>query len=155
MHRAKAHLNFRLGLLDVLGVGIARQILVRPGMGAKRHAGREHLFGDLRMPACVLADLEEGGLQAFVGQRLEHGRRVARPGTIVEGQDDFLVAQEVILLEMLKAEAGTAGRVDFDDAGQPHAARLIARRNGGHRRRRLRLCRGGARSGRRRRGRLR
>jgi hypothetical protein len=29
VHRADTHLNFRLGLLDVLGVRVARQILMR------------------------------------------------------------------------------------------------------------------------------
>src|SRR5262249_60004837 len=92
---------------------------------------RDRLLGDLRMPGCVLADLEEGRLEAFVGKYLEHGGRVAWPGTVVEGQDDFLVAQEVILLEMLEAEAGTAGGIDLDDPGEPHAAGSVARRNGG------------------------
>ena len=45
LHRTDAHLDFRLGLFDVLGVGVARQILMRPGMGADRHAGRNHLLG--------------------------------------------------------------------------------------------------------------
>jgi hypothetical protein len=99
-------------------------------MRADGHAGVDHLLGDLRMPGGVLADLEEGRLQTFVGQRLEHGRRVPRPGTIVEGQDDFLVAEEVILLEMLKAEAGTADGIDLDDPREPHAAGLVAGRNG-------------------------
>src|SRR5262249_51726516 len=113
VHRADTHLDFRLGLLDILGVWVASQILMRPGMGANRNAGRDRLFGDLRMPAGVPTDLEEGCFQAFVGQRLENGLRVARPRTVVEGQDDFFITQEVILLEMLEAEAGTAGRVDL------------------------------------------
>ena len=128
MHRADTHLDFRLGLFDVLGVGVARQILVRPSMGADCHAGREHLLGDLRMPGRVLADLEESRLEAFVGQRPEHGERVAGPRAVVESQDDFLVAQEVILLEVLEAEAGTAGGVDFDDTRQAHAVGLVAGR---------------------------
>jgi hypothetical protein len=90
---------------------------MRPGMATDRHAGGNHLLGDLRAPSGVLADLEEGRLQAFVGKLLEHGGRVARPRAVVEGQDDFLVAQEVVLLEMLEAEAGTAGRIDLDNAG--------------------------------------
>ena len=57
----------------------------------------------------MLADLEECRFQAFVGQRLENGRRVARPRPVVEGQNDCLAAQEVVLLEMLETEAGTAG----------------------------------------------
>jgi hypothetical protein len=61
IYRAEAHLDFRFGLLDVLGVRVARQILMRPGVGAKRHAGRDYQLGDLRMPGRVLAYLEEGG----------------------------------------------------------------------------------------------
>ena len=45
---------------------------------------------------------------------------------VVESQDDFLVAQEVILLEVLEAEAGTAGGVDFDDTRQAHAVGLVS-----------------------------
>ena len=37
-----------------------------------------------RMPGRMLADLEEGRFQAFVGQCLEHGGRVARPRAVVE-----------------------------------------------------------------------
>ena len=85
-------------------------------MGADGHAGLDHLLGDFRVPSGVLADLEKRRLQALVGQCLEHGGRVARPRAIVEGQNNFLVAQEVILLEVLEAEAGAAGRVDLDDA---------------------------------------
>ena len=76
---AEAQLDFRLRLLDILGVGIARQILVRPSVGAKRHSGCEHLLGDLRMPSRMLADLEEGRFEAFVGQRLDHGGGIAGP----------------------------------------------------------------------------
>src|SRR6476646_1815652 len=83
VYRADTHLDFRLGLLDVLGVRVARQILMRPSMGADYHAGRNHLLGNLRMPARVLTDLKEGCSEAFVGERLEHRRRIARPGTIV------------------------------------------------------------------------
>src|SRR5262249_61337180 len=101
------------------------------GMVADRNAGRDHLLGDLRMPGRMLADLEEGRFQAFVGQCLEHGWRVTRPRTVVEGQEDFLVAQEVILLEMLEAEARTASSIDLHDSGQAYAAGLVAGRNGG------------------------
>ena len=47
----------------------------------------------------MLADLEERRLDAIVLQRLEHHRRVFGPRPVVEGQHDFLVAQEVVLLE--------------------------------------------------------
>ena len=96
--------------------------------------------GDLRVPSRVLADLEEGRFQTFVGQRLEHGRRVAAKDRR-RRSDDFLVTQEVILLEMLEAEAGAAGGIDLDDPREPHAARLIAQRNGRGCRRGLRLRR--------------
>ena len=49
----------------------------------------------------MLADLKERGFQTLIGQRLEHRRRVLRPGAVVEGQDNLLVAQEVVLLEVL------------------------------------------------------
>ena len=70
----------------------------------------------------MLADREEDRLDAFGGQRLEHGRR-GRPRAVVEGQHDFVVAQEVVLLEMLEAEARTAGGVDLDRAGDAERIR--------------------------------
>ena len=56
----------------------------------------------------------------------EHGGGVLGPRTVVEGQHDFAGAQEIVLLEMLEAEARPAGRVDLDDARKAHAARLVA-----------------------------
>src|SRR6185312_4531200 len=41
---------------------------------------------------------------------------------VVEGQHNFLVAQEVIGLEVVEAEAGTTGGVDLD--GTLHAERV-------------------------------
>ena len=46
-------------------------------------------------------------------ERREHGRGVLRPGAVVEGQHDLAFAQEVVALEMLEAEARTAGGVDL------------------------------------------
>ena len=60
---------------------------------------------------------------------LSDGHGVLRPGTVVEGQHHFLVAQEIVLLEMLEAEARAAGGVDFDYARKAHAARLVAGRD--------------------------
>ena len=139
MHGAVAHFDFLLGLFEILGVRIPRQIPVRPSVGPDRHAGVDHLFGDFGMPRRVLADLEECRLQTFVGQRLEDGGRVRRPRTVVEGQNDLLVAEEVVLLEVLEAEARAAGGVDLDDARQTHAARFVAWRNVARRRRGLAL----------------
>src|SRR5262249_33656840 len=44
------------------------------------------------------------------------GGRIHRPRTIIECQHHLLVAEEVQLLEVLEAEAGTAGGIDRDDA---------------------------------------
>ena len=128
VHGADAHLDFLFGQFEIAGVRVPGKILVRPGMRADRHSGCDHLLGDFRMPGRVLADLKEGRLETLVGERLEHGQGVLRPGTVVEGQHHFLVAQEIILLEMLEAEPGPAGRIDFDDARKAHPARLVARR---------------------------
>jgi hypothetical protein len=75
---------------------------VRPGVRADRHPGFNDLLGYFRIPHRVLADLKERGFQTLIGQRLEHRRRVPRPGAVVEGQDDLLVAQEVVLFECSK-----------------------------------------------------
>src|SRR5258708_32639626 len=80
---------------------LAVQVRMRPGMGADAMAGRRHLFENFGMVGRVLADREEHRLGAFIRERFEHGGRVYRPGTVVEGQHDFLVRQEVELLEML------------------------------------------------------
>ena len=74
----------------------------------------------------VLADREEQALGAFVRERLQHGGRVDRPRTVVERQHDFLLSEEVELLEMLEAEAGAARRVDLDDAGHTQRVRIGA-----------------------------
>ena len=89
---------------------------------------------DLGVPAGMFADREEQRLGALVGQRLEHGRRIARPRAVVEGQHDFVVLQEVVGLEVLEAEAGTAGGVDLDDAGNAERVRVVALGRGRSRR---------------------
>ena len=121
-HRRDALLDFGLGLVR----RHLRQVLVRPGVRADGVAGRRHLLQDFGMPAGMLADREEQRLGALVGQRLEHGRRVARPRAVVEGQHDFFVAQEVIGLEVLEAEAGAAGGVDLHHAGDAERVRIVA-----------------------------
>ena len=76
-------------------------------------------------PDRMLADGEERRLHALVGQRLEHGRRIAEPRTVVEGEHHFAGPQEVILLEVLEAKTGATGGVDFHDplhAFQPQCA---------------------------------
>ncbi len=89
---------------------------MRPGVAADRVAGGGHLLGDFRMPDRVFTDLEERGFEAIIGKRLEHSRRVIRLRSVVEGQHDFVGAQEVVLLEMLEAEPRSTGRIDLNNA---------------------------------------
>src|SRR5260221_10654748 len=103
------------------------QVRMRPGMGAGAVAGRNLPFENFGMVGRVLADREKHRLGAFIGKRLEHGGRVYRPGTVVEGQHDFLVRQEVELLEMLEAETWPAGSVDFHHAADAERIRIGAR----------------------------
>src|SRR6266404_8166661 len=121
---------------------LAVQVRMRPSMGADAMAGRRHLFENFGMVGRVLADREEHRLGAFIRERFEHGGRVYRPGTVVEGQHDFLVRQEVELLEMLEAETWPAGSVDFHDAADTECIRIGAR--GLWLRRNGRLCRNGS-----------
>src|SRR6187551_1107522 len=86
---------------------------------------RRDLLHDLWMPAGVLADRKEERLGALVGERLEYRRCVARPRTIVEGQDDFVVAQEVVGFEMLETEPGSPGGVDLNRASNAERIRVV------------------------------
>ncbi|MEY9121603.1 hypothetical protein ABIA09_001165 [Bradyrhizobium yuanmingense] len=128
LHRCKAFLDLVLALrfVELLVV----QVGVRPGVGADGVAGCVDLLEDLRLVGRVLADDEEDSGGAFVRECLQHRGRVARPGAVVEGQHDLLVAQEVELLEMLEAEAGTTRGVDLDRAGDAEGARRVAGRAG-------------------------
>jgi hypothetical protein len=40
-----------------------------------------------------------------MGERGQHGGRVARPGAVVEGEDDLTGFQEIVLLEVLESKA--------------------------------------------------
>ena len=51
------------------------------------------------------------------GERGEHGRGVARPGAIIEGEHDLARPQEIVALEVLEAETGPAGGVDLHHPG--------------------------------------
>ena len=99
---------------------------MRPGVRADGMAGRGHLPQNFGMIGGVLADREEHRLGAFIGERLEHGGRIGRPRAVVECQHDFLVGQEVELLEMLEAEARSAGGVDFHHAADAQRIRIGA-----------------------------
>jgi hypothetical protein len=49
-----------------------------------------------------------------------------RPGAVVEGQDDLAFAQRKSASEVLEAEAGPAGGVDLDRAGDAQAVGIAA-----------------------------
>ena len=93
--------------------------------------GRLDLFQNVGMIRRVLADDEKRCLETVVGERLEHLRR-RDPRPVVESEDDFSILQEVVILEMLEAEPGTARRVDLDSAR--HRKRVGVRAFGGGRR---------------------
>ena len=121
--RADAFLDFFLGLLraDIL----APEIGMAPGMGADRVTARGDLLQNFRVIGRVLADDEECRLHALLGQCRQNLRR-CRPRAVVEGEQNLLVTQEVVLLEMLEAETGTAGGVDLNSAGDPERVRVLA-----------------------------
>src|SRR5262249_454911 len=97
------------------------------GMTADRHSGGSELFSQIGAPSCVFTDLKECRLGAVVLQRLEHHRRVSRPGTVVEGQSDFLIAQEIILFEILGSECGATGCIAFNDSREAECVRIVGR----------------------------
>src|SRR5215469_18119455 len=112
---------------------------MRPGVIADGHSGRGDFPGYIRPPSGVLADLKKGCFDAIVFERLQHHRGVFGPRAVVEGQYDFFVAQEVVLLEVLGSECRTASGVDFDDARETDGVGIVASWNGlGGRRRRRR-----------------
>src|SRR5262245_62341057 len=58
---------------------------------------------------------------------------MSRPWTVIEGQDDLLIAKKIVGLEMLESEAGSASRVDLDNAGNSKGVGIIAFRGCGSR----------------------
>src|ERR1051325_1179026 len=98
-------------------------------MTANRHSSGGELFSQIGAPSRVLTDLKEGCFGAVVLQRLEHHRRVSRPGAVVEGQCHFLITQEIILFEMLGAERRTTCRVDLNNSREAERVGIVARRS--------------------------
>src|SRR6266699_864011 len=84
-----------------------------PSMAADRVPGLGHLLDKLGVPDGVLADREERRLDAVRRQCGEHGWRIVRPGSVVEGEHHLLVAEEIMLLEVLEPEARPASGVDL------------------------------------------
>src|SRR6516165_11009094 len=130
-HRRYAHLDLGLGLV----VRQLRQILVRPGVGADGMAGLGDFLEQLGVITSVLADGEEHCLGAVFGERFQYALGVARPGAVVESEHYFLVAQEVIDLEVLEPKARAAGSVDLHDALDAKRIRIFTLGLRGSRRR--------------------
>ena len=61
----------------------------------------------------MLADRKEDTGRAFVLKRLQNRWCIDRPRAVVEGEDDFLIAKEVELLEMFKAKTQRAPIIDI------------------------------------------
>ncbi len=97
-------------------------------------AGRGHLLEDSGLVGCVQADREEDRLGAVGGERRQHHLGVLRPGPVVEGQHDLALAQKVVALEMLEAEARAAGGVDLHGAGNAERVGIAGARHRGGRR---------------------
>src|SRR5579872_3169933 len=105
-------------------------------MAADGVAGRLDLPENFRRPHGVLADLEEQRPCTIGLECRQHGRRIVWPRAIVEGEHDLAGLQEVVLLEMLEAEARSASGVDLDHAGNAQRVRMTRtsgwnRRGGG------------------------
>ena len=84
-----------------------------PGEAARRSLeDNEHFFA--RCISAVRYPTEHPFLARRA--RLEHGRRVRWPGTIVECQHDFLITKKVVLLEIPETKYWTASRVDLNNA---------------------------------------
>ena len=126
VHGADAHFDLGLGLLDILGVGIFRQVLVRPGVAADvLPAATTSLVISGCQVACSPIS-KNVALRQLSASALSTAGVLLGPRAVVEGQHHFVVAQEIVLLEVLEAEGRAARRVDFDDARQAHSAGLVA-----------------------------
>jgi len=95
-------------------------------------SGGGHLLENAGLVGGMGADREEDRLGAVCGKRGEHGGRVLGPWTIVEGEHDLALAQEVVALEMLEAETGAAGGIDLNHPRDAQGIGVAARgRHGG------------------------
>ena len=77
---------------------------------------------------------KEQGLGALIRQRLEDRRGIAGPRAVVESQHHLAFAQEIVGLELLEAETGPAGGIDFNHTGDAERIWIPAewaRRGGG------------------------
>jgi hypothetical protein len=76
---------------------------------------RSNLLEDFRMPHGMFTDREKHGFRALLCQGLKHGWRIAGPRTVVEGEHNFSITQEIVSFEVLEPEARSSGAVNFND----------------------------------------
>lgn len=100
------------------GLGFVERQMVEQGVRvcvvADRVALGQRPPHDLRMRVGVAAQQKERGADAFRFQGIEHPRRGGWPGTVVEGQDQFLVAQRQGIGEMLAPDPRGGACIDRD-----------------------------------------
>ena len=117
--------NAFLDFVDPFLLAQLGQILVRPGVRPDGMPGSRHLLHDFGMPPGVFSDREKERLGALIGERLQHGRRMPWPWTVIEREHDFFVAQEVVGLEVLEPETRAACGVDFNHARDAECVRVV------------------------------
>ena len=121
-----------IGLKAPLDVG-ARSGIAKAGHGhgrvaeavvANRVALAEFALHQVRRCLGVAPDEEEGCLDAFMGEGVEHGARRGGQGAIVECQDDFAFFEGEGLGVGLLADAQVVLRRDLDGAGGAQGIRV-------------------------------
>ena len=103
----------------------AFQIAVRPGVMADGVARGRDPAHQRRMFGGGLADQEEGGAHAFMGQRRQHFGVGCRPWPVVEGQHHLAILQRQRLRKTLQADPRGGRRIDGENARG--AERVLAR----------------------------
>ena len=98
------------------------------GVRADGVAGGADLPDQLRMGAGLAADHEEHGLQALVGQRLEHMMGVGRERSVVEGQHDLAGRKRQRDAVIVRADQRHGARIDRHHAADAERIRIGAGR---------------------------
>ncbi|MGY4453295.1 hypothetical protein ACVWZR_007955 [Bradyrhizobium sp. i1.3.1] len=86
--------------------------------------GGNQLAHAFRVRLGLLADDEEGRLDALVVEHLEDLVRIFRQRTVVEGQDDFMVLQRQRFAVLHGADARMLARINHEGAGSPERVRM-------------------------------
>ncbi len=101
---------------------------MRPGVRTDRMACGRDLLENVGVIGGVLADRKERRLHTMVGERREDCRCVVQPRAVVKRQHHFAGLEEVMLLEVLEAEARSASSVDLNGARCAERVRIARAR---------------------------